>query len=80
MSPNTEQQIIGSQNDQLNLTINNLPIGVILFDPKGNVLYSNVQGAQYLGYGSTEELVAVKDLTSMRKHLLETFIIQNELG
>ena len=80
MNEKHPQRAIPEHNDLLNLTINNLPIGVILFDPKGNVLFSNTQGAQYLGYNSTEDLISIKDLDSMRKHLLETFIIKNESG
>ncbi|MEX2014256.1 MAG: PAS domain-containing sensor histidine kinase [Parcubacteria group bacterium] len=67
-------------NDLLNVTINNLPIGVIIFVPSGRVSYANIQGANYLGYPSVRSLLAQKDLASMRKRLLETFVITDENG
>jgi signal transduction histidine kinase len=76
----TFREVSPDNNEQLEITIQNLPIGVILFGPTGRVLFSNTEGANYLGYTSVDELLIQEDLTSMRKKLFETFIIKNELG
>jgi len=69
-----------AHNKELDLTIENLPIGVTLFAPDGKVLFTNMQGALYLGYSSSKDLLRKKDLDSMRSRLFEKYIIKNEAG
>jgi signal transduction histidine kinase len=67
-------------NALLDITVRHLPIGTILFDPNGRVVFANMQGANYLGYASVEELLIQKNLASMRERLFETFVLTLESG
>jgi len=66
--------------EQLELTFKNIPSGVYQFNSKGKLEYINKWGAELMGYGSVEEVLAEPDMEQLRRHMYETFIVLDESG
>ncbi|WP_217179251.1 PAS domain S-box protein [Gillisia limnaea] len=61
-------------------TLQNVPSAIYHFDKTGKILYLNENGANQIGYATTEEVLAEKDVSQLRKRAYETFSVLNEQG
>lgn len=66
--------------DLLYTTFDNVPSGIVLFDKKGKILFSNELGAIFQGYDSVRALMAEKDVNTLRKRFVSTYKVEDENG
>lgn len=66
--------------EQLTVTFQNVPSGIVLFDSSGKVLMANKLGAQLQGYSSVDELLALKNIDKLRKRFHESFVVGDDQG
>ena len=74
-----EQDLEHTKN-QLELTFNNIPAGVYLFDDKGELIYVNEKGARVYGNFSPAELLAESKLNALLYKADELFERYDEQG
>ncbi len=74
-----EQDLENTKN-QLELTFNNIPAGVYLFNDKGELIYVNEKGAGVYGDFSPAELLAESNLSALLQKANELFERYDEQG
>ncbi len=51
----------------MELTFQNVPADIFLFNKDGKMIFANDKAAQFMGYPTAEELLAETDLDIVRK-------------
>ena len=64
--------------NQLELTFKNVPAAIYLFDKEGELLFTNPNGAQLMGYETVEEILAKKEYKTLKQRFDETFDVLTE--
>jgi PAS domain S-box-containing protein len=75
----TTQELIRTK-AQLELTFQNVPADIFLFNKDGKMIFANDKAAQFMGYPTAEELLAETDLDIVRKKGTEIFEAFEENG
>jgi PAS domain S-box-containing protein len=66
--------------EELEITFQNIPVGVYRFNSKGQIEYVNQKGAEWMGYNSPEEILRAPDMAQLKDHINRKFILFDESG
>ncbi|MEX0968320.1 MAG: PAS domain S-box protein [Bacteroidia bacterium] len=74
------EQALQQIKDQLTITLENVPSGIVLFNKDGGIVFCNQLGAYFQGYDTASELIAQKNIGDVQAQFLKNFIVEDEQG
>lgn len=72
------EQMLKHSKEQLERTFKNIPAGVFLVVPNGELIFANDIAAEMSSFESAEELLKIKDMAAINRHIHETFELFDE--
>ncbi|HET6995145.1 MAG TPA: PAS domain-containing protein [Chitinophagaceae bacterium] len=66
--------------EELEITFQNIPVGVYQFNNKGQIEYVNKKGAELMGFSSPEEFLKAPDMAQIKEYVDKKFILFDESG
>ena len=76
---NSEEKL-KERSDQLQLTVENIPQSIFLFNKNGKLIYANEAAAKLYEFESVEALLNMQDFKDIRKKIVRTLKVLDENG